>query len=54
MHGELRRQCRIATGRKPEPSAAVIDSQSVKATVRDHERLTRLARSQQPAQPSVA
>jgi len=31
MHGELRRQCRIAAGRKPEPSAAIIDSQSVKA-----------------------
>jgi hypothetical protein len=26
MHGELRRQCRIAAGRKPEPSAAVTDS----------------------------
>jgi transposase len=24
MHAELRRQCRIAVGRKPEPSAAVI------------------------------
>jgi hypothetical protein len=31
MHGELRRQCRIAAGRKPEPTAAVIDSRSVKA-----------------------
>ena len=31
MRGELRRQCRIAAGRRPEPSAAVIDSQSVKA-----------------------
>ena len=31
MHSELRRQCRIAAGRKPGPSAAVIDSQSVKA-----------------------
>jgi transposase len=31
MHHELRRQCRIAAGRKPEPTAAVIDSQSVKA-----------------------
>jgi transposase len=31
MHGELHRQCRIAAGRKPEPTAAVIDSQSVKA-----------------------
>jgi transposase len=31
MHGEPRRQCRIAAGRTPEPSAAVIDSQSVKA-----------------------
>ena len=30
MHGELRRQYRIAAGRKPEPSAAAIDSQSVK------------------------
>jgi transposase len=40
MHGGLRRQCRIAAGRTPEPSAAVIDSQSVKAaeTVRKNSR----------------
>lgn len=31
VHGELRRQCRITAGREPEPSAAVIDSRSVKA-----------------------
>ena len=31
MHDGLRRQCRIAAGRTPEPTAAVIDSQSVKA-----------------------
>jgi len=31
MHDELRRQCRIAAGRNPDPTAAVIDSQSVKA-----------------------
>jgi transposase len=31
MHAELRHQCRIAAGRSPQPSAAVIDSQSVKA-----------------------
>ena len=31
MHAELREQCRIAAGRTPEPTAAVIDSQSVKA-----------------------
>ena len=31
MHGELRRLCRIEAGRGPEPSAAIIDSQSVKA-----------------------
>jgi transposase len=31
MHDELRRQCQIAAGRDPEPTAAVIDSQSVKA-----------------------
>ena len=39
MHGELRRQCRIAAGRKPKLSAAVIDSQSVKAaeTVARHQ-----------------
>ena len=31
MHGDLRAQCRIAARRRPEPTAAVIDSQSVKA-----------------------
>ena len=31
MHDELHRQCRIAAGRTPEPTAAVIDSQSVRA-----------------------
>jgi transposase len=31
MHHGLRRACRIAVGRQPEPSAAIIDSQSVKA-----------------------
>ena len=31
MHDELRRQCRITAGRRPEPTAAVIDSQPVKA-----------------------
>ena len=29
MHGNLREQCRIAAGREPRPTAAVIDSQSV-------------------------
>ena len=31
MHDELRRQCRVAAGRKPGPTAAIIDSQSVRA-----------------------
>jgi transposase len=31
MHHQLRRACRIAAGREPEPTAAIIDSQSVKA-----------------------
>ena len=31
MHYDRRRQCRIAAGRTPEPTAAVIDSQLVKA-----------------------
>jgi len=26
MHDELRRRCRIAAGRDPEPTAAIIDS----------------------------
>jgi transposase len=30
-HGELRDQCRAAAGRRPWPTAAVIDSQSVRA-----------------------
>ena len=42
MHHKLRRQCRLAAGHKPEPSAAIIDSQSVKGaeTVSRYERLT--------------
>jgi transposase len=31
IHAELREQCRIAASRTPEPTAAIIDSQSVKA-----------------------
>src|SRR5215831_4431572 len=40
MHDELRRQCRIAAGREPESTAAVIDSQSVRAA----EEVTRASR----------
>lgn len=32
IHEELRRQVRIAAGRSPEPTAGIIDSQSVKTT----------------------
>lgn len=31
LHDRLRRECRVAAGREPEPSAAVIDSQSLRA-----------------------
>lgn len=31
LHDRLRRECRSAAGREPEPSAAVIDSQSLRA-----------------------
>ena len=31
MHDELRRQCRTAAGRDPEPTAAIIDAQSARA-----------------------
>jgi transposase len=32
IHHQLRRACRIAAGSEPEPTAAVIDSQSVRAS----------------------
>ena len=32
MHDALREQVRVQKGRKPTPSAAIIDSQSVKTT----------------------
>src|SRR5882757_3267810 len=32
IHDELRRQVRVAAGRDPEPSAAVIDAQSIKSS----------------------
>jgi transposase len=39
VHHALRRQLRVCVGREPEPSAAVIDSQSVKTSpVRGDER----------------
>ena len=31
MHGQLREQVRLLAGRKPAPTAAIIDSQSVRA-----------------------
>jgi transposase len=31
MHDELRKQVRVAAGRNPDPSAAIVDSQSVRA-----------------------
>jgi putative transposase len=32
IHDALRRQVRLKAGRKPEPSAAIVDSQTVKTT----------------------
>jgi putative transposase len=32
LHDRLRREVRVAAGREPEPSIAVVDSQSVKTT----------------------
>ena len=34
IHDTLRRQVRVSTGRDPEPSAVIIDSQSVKTTAK--------------------
>ncbi len=42
LHAALRRQVRVAAGREPEPSIAVVDSQSVKTTEKgDPEGTTR-------------
>ena len=51
MHDELRRQCRIAAGRKPEPTAAIIDSQSVKAAEDRRPGQPRLRRGQEDQRP---
>jgi hypothetical protein len=50
MRGELRRQCPIVAGRKPEPIAAIIDSRSVKAveTAAQHAVAARPGRRSRP------
>jgi putative transposase len=46
IHDALRSKVRVAAGRKASPSAAIIDSQSVKTTEKGgHEAMTRARRS---------
>ena len=54
VHDELRRQCRIAAGRRPEPTAAIIDSQSVKAAETVSKAQPRLRCGQEDQWPQAA
>lgn len=44
IHDALRREVRASAGRKPSPSAAIIDSQSVKTTEKGAKEVTTRAR----------
>ena len=55
LHDALRRQVRVRVqaGRDPEPSAAILDSQSVKTTEKEAPRLRRRQEGERPPAPHL-
>ena len=49
IHNELHKKCRVKAGKKEEPSAAIIDSQSVKTVQKGGKKATMRARKRKVA-----
>jgi putative transposase len=49
IHDELRKKCRVKAGKKEDPSAAIVDSQSVKTVQKGGKKATMQARRRKVA-----